>query len=391
MRDNECGKVNRPDAVAFWQNPEKEDLMRTRYLLGLSIVLGGILLLAPKAVMAQGALDKLGDILNQVQQNRPDRPRPAPETTTVQRPYLGAMLDSVAEPDANGLRGVLVTEVNPGGPADQAGLKKGDRIISFNDKAPNSIEEVGQWLETMKPGDRVIIKAIRNNDKTVGVSMTLGSRDVEVPVRPNPPRPPRPYDPLDVEGEMPRPADPLPPPVVDESPRVLGVRVVPLTDQIRAQTGVSVRRGAYVESVSRGSVADQGNIPVGAVIVSYDGRRVDDAVGLIQLVRSSPTDRMIPVNYYYGNRMESTQLFFGDPRTLPPQPAPGGNPSYGDDRPALRMLQKAMEAMEGNGELPGGIATQEQVESLSRRVRDLEQEVQQLREELRALKNSRDL
>lgn len=369
--------------------------MRTRYKLGLSIVLGGILLLAPKAVMAQGALDRLGDILNQVQQNRPDRPsRPAPETTTVQRPYLGAILDTVAEADSNGLRGVLVTKVNPGGPADRAGLKEGDRIISFNDQAPTTIEEVGQWLETMKPGDQVIVKAIRNNDHTVGVSMTLGSRDVEVPVRPNPPRPPRPYDPLDVEGEMPRPAEPLPPPVVDESPRVLGVRVVPLTDQVRAQTGISVRRGAYVESVSRGSVADQGNIPVGAVIVAYDGRRVDDAVGLIQMVRNSPTDRMIPVNYYYGNRMESTQLFFGDPRTLPPQPGPGpgGNAgSSGDDRPALRMLQKAMEAMEGNGEMPGGIATQEQVDSLSRRVRDLEQEVQQLREELRALKNSRDL
>lgn len=367
--------------------------MRTRSLLGMSIVLGGILLLAPQVVMAQGALDKLGDILNQVQQNRPDRPgRPAPETTTVQRPYLGAMLDTVeGDVQAGQPRGVLVTKVNPGGPAEQAGLKEGDRIVSFNDKSFTTIADVGRWLETMKPGDRVIIKAIRNNDRTVGMTLSLGSRDVEVPVRPSRPDPPRPYDPLDVEENMPQPDRPLPPPRVDDSPRILGVRVVPLTDQIRAQTGVSVRRGAYVESVSRGSVADQGNLPVGAVIVAYDGRRVDDAVGLIQMVRSSPVDRMIPVNYYYGNRMESTQLFFGDPRTLPPQPGPGVDPSYDEDRPALRMLQKAMGAIEGGGELPGGIATQEQVDSLSRRVRDLEQEVRQLHEELRALKSSRDL
>lgn len=368
--------------------------MRTRYLLGLSIVLGGILLLAPKAVMAQGALDKLGDILNQVQQNRPDRPdRPAPQTMTVARPYLGAMLDTVdGDIQAGQPRGVLVTKVNPGGPAEKAGLKDGDRIISFNDKSFDTVDGVGNWMETMKPGDRVIIKAIRNNDHTVGMTLTLGSREVEVPVRPAQPIPPRPYDPLDVEGDMPRPSEPLPPPPVDASPRVLGVRVVPLSDQIRAQTGISVRRGAYVESVSRGSVADRGNIPVGAVIVSYDGRRVDDAVGLIQLVRSSPADRMIPVNYYYGNRMESTQLFFGDPRALPPQPGigPGGDPAYDDDRPALRMLQKAIGAIEG-GEMPAGIATQEQVDSLSRRVRDLEQEVRQLREELRALKSSTDL
>ncbi|WP_165698676.1 PDZ domain-containing protein [Bremerella volcania] len=343
--------------------------------------------------MAQGALDKLGDILNQVQQNRPDRPaRPVPETTIVQRPYLGAMLDTVAGDLPPGQpRGVLVTKVNPGGPAEKAGLKEGDRILAFNDKSFTTIEEVGKWMETMNPGDKVILQVIRGNERTVGLTLTIGSRDVEVPVRPTTPRPPRPYDPLDVEGNMPRPADPLPPPQVDDSPRVLGVRVVPLTDQIRAQTGISVRRGAYVESVSRGSVADQANIPVGAVIVAYDGRRVDDAVGLIQLVRNSPADRMIPVNYYYGNRMESTELFFGDPRTLPAQPGPGGTPAYGDDRPALRILQKAMEAMESGGELPGGIATQEQVDSLSRRVRDLEQEVRQLREELRTLKSSRDL
>jgi len=366
--------------------------MRTRHILGLSIVLGGILLLAPKAVLAQGALDKLGDILNQVQQNRPDRPvRPEPEMTVVQRPYLGAMLDTVAGEVAPGqLRGVLVTQVNPGGPAEKAGLQQGDRITVFDGQSFSTIDEVGKWLETKQPGENVVMRVIRDNSRTVSLTMTLGSRDVEVPVRPARPNPPRPYDPLDVEGNIQQPSDPLPPPRVDDSPRILGVRVVPLTDQIRAQTGVSVRRGAYVESVSRGSVADQGNIPVGAVIVSYDGRRVDDAVGLIQLVRSSPADRMIPVNYYYGNRMETTQLYFGDRRDLPPQPgvAPSNN---GEDRPALRFLQRAVEAMDNDGEMPGGIATQEQVDSLSRRVRDLEQEVRQLRDELRSLKNSRDL
>lgn len=366
--------------------------MRTRYLLGMSIVLGGILLLAPKAVMAQGALEKLGNILNQVQQNRTDpADQPAPEMTTEVRPYLGAMLDTVEGTlPAGQPRGVLVTNVNSGGPAEKAGLQAGDRIIAFNDKSFDTVDEVGQWMESQKPGERVLIKAIRDNSRTVSMYLDMGSREVEVPVRPSTPRPPRPSDPLEVEGNMPRPDEPLPPPQVDDFPRVLGVRVVPLTDQIRAQTGISVRRGAYVESVSRGSVADQGNIPVGAVIVAYDGRRVDDAVGLIQMVRNSPADRMIPVNYYFGNRMESTQIFFGDPRMLPPQPGPTGDPSYGEDRPALRMLQKAMEGVAG-GEVPAGVATQEQVDSLSRRVRDLEQEIQQLRAELRALKNSGDL
>ncbi|MBA2116047.1 PDZ domain-containing protein [Bremerella alba] len=369
--------------------------MRTRYLLGMSIVLGGILLLTPQSVMAQGALDRLGDILNQVQQNRPDRPVPPVPEPVDQQPYLGAMLDTaVNDADPNQRPGLLVTQVNADGPAEKAGLKKGDRITSINGLGFESLQKLGTWLNQKKPGDMIQIVAIRNENnmvKSIEMDLTLGSRQAEVPPQGTQAGLPAPYDPLEVEGNMPRPVDPLPPPQVDNSPRILGVRVVPLTDQIRAQTGVSVRRGAYVESVSQGSVAAQANLPVGAVIVAYDGRRVDDAVGLIQLVRSSPADRMIPVNYYYGNRMESTQLFFGDPQTLPPQPGPGSDPSYGDDRPALRMLQKAMGAIEGGGEIPGGIATQEQVDSLSRRVRDLEQEVRQLREELRAIRSTRDL
>lgn len=364
---------------------------RTRY--GIALVLGGVLLLSPQAAKAQGALERLGNLLDQVQQNRPDRPNRPPPTDTIERPYLGAMLDSaVADADPQQNQGLLVTNVNPGGPAAQAGLQQGDRIMSIDGKMFGSLDELAAWMDEKKPGDRIVVKAIRDNSKTVGMTLVLGSQEVEVPVRPTRPDRPVPYDPLGVEEEMPLPADPLPPPV-DNAPRVLGVRVVPLTDQIRAQTGVSVRRGAYVESVSRGSVADRANIPVGAVIVSYDGRRVDDAVGLIQMVRSSPADRTIPVNYYYGNRMESTQLYYGNPRDLPPpndRDLGPGTPGANGDRPALRMLQNALEAVEG-GEMPAGMVSQEQVDSLSRRVRDLEQEVRELREELRAMRNGRDL
>jgi len=368
--------------------------MRTRSLLAMSMAMGGILLLAPQAVMAQGALDRLGDILDRVQQNRADRPsQPVPEPNTEPRPYIGAVLDTaVSDADQSG-QGLLVTKVNAGGPAEKAGLQDGDRIVSINGLGFDSLEKLGTWLNDKRPGDQIQLGVVRRENtraNSLELTLTLGSREVDVPSRPGPPTP---YDPLGVEEEMPLPADPLPPPQVDNAPRVLGVRVVPLTDQIRAQTGVSVRRGAYVESVSRGSVADRANIPAGSVIVAYDGRRVDDAVGLIQMVRNSPADRVVPVNYYYGNRLESTQVFFGQPQPETPQPgmSPGGDPSSGDDRPALRILQRAMDAIEGDGELPAGLAAQEQVDSLSRRVRDLEQEVQQLREELRALKSSGDL
>ncbi|MEW4453949.1 PDZ domain-containing protein [Bremerella sp. JC817] len=359
--------------------------MRLLHSIRMSIALAAILIVTPQWVMAQGALDRLNNLIDRVQSNTlppplpPDQPTPA--TATVEKPFIGAMLDTaVSSSFPNGKDGIVVTEVNAGGPADKAGLKQGDQIMTIDGAVYSDLQSLGTWMQTKNPGDKVRMQVGRDG-KTVGLDLVLGGQEVEVSDPPARPARPGGYDPLGVEGAMPPPVDTLPPPA-NEAPRVLGVRVVPLTEQIRQQTGVSVRRGAYVESVSRDGVADRANIPAGAVIVAYDGRRVDDAVELIQLVRNSPDNRAIPVSYYFGNRMETTQVYYGDPRQLPQSPGPQAD----NDRPALRMLQQAIGSVEG-----GNFASQEQVDSLSRRVRELEQEIRALREEMQTLKAGRDL
>ena len=367
--------------------------MRTRTLYGMSILLGGILLAMPQQILAQGALDRLGGILDQIQNGQPaappsDTPTPAVPPpvpgTTSDKPYLGAKLgvlegasDPILNPGNQGqASGIVVTEVNPGGPAEKAGLEVGDQIVSFNKMSYSTLDQVGAMMSGKRPGDRLALK-IQRDGQYKDIEVMLGGQPGQLP-------PPSgnngAYDPLNVEGAMPQ-AEQLP--AGGGGRRVLGVRVLPLDDQLRAQTGISVRRGAFVESVVRGGVADQAGIPTGAVIVAYDGRRVDDAKELIQMVRTSPDNRPVPVNYYVGNRLESTALYYGDPRDMPVQPGGG---SVGEDRPILRMLQNGLQQMDG-GAAGGQMVSPEQVESLSRRVRELEQEVRQLREELSKLKS----
>lgn len=360
--------------------------LQNRTLLGTT-AFALLVLLSPQLAHAQGALDRLSDLINQVKPGATQPPpasvpTPATKTMKVERPYIGAMLDTIlsnSNPGDN--QGILVTEVNTGGPADKAGLKKGDRILLIDDAIFSSIDELGQWLDTKKPGDKVNLK-VRRGDKNEDLTLVLGSQEVEVPVNPSGPVGTNQYDPIN-PGPLPPPANPSLPGMAN-APRVLGVRVVPVNDQIRQQTGVTVRRGAFVESVSQGGVADQANIPAGAVIVTYDGRRVDDAVELIQLVRNSPADRLIPVNYYVGNRMGTAFVFYGAPSQRPQLPPmqPGATP--GQDRPALRILQQALQGVEGN--VGAGVASQEQVDSLSRRVRELEAQVRALQQELQAMK-----
>lgn len=367
--------------------------MRLLTNFGFAVLLTTVLLASAQTAQAQGALDKLNNLLDQVQNNLeqpPATPQPTPTPATDGRPFLGAMLDTY-ESDSDPIlkqQGIIVTEINPGGPADKAGLKQGDVIVTVDGQRFQSLDQLGKWMSGKKPGDKLSLQVLQNGTVSA-VEVVLGAQPSEAPIPPPLTPPGQPYDPLGVEGAMPQPEQ-LPAAAPVAGRRVLGVRVLPIDDQLRAQTGISVRRGAFVESVSRGGVADQAGIPTGAVIVAYDGRRVNDANELIQMVRTSPEDRWIPVNYYVGNRMESTNLFYGDPRAMPPQPnAPQPNgPSIGEDRPALRLLQNALQGMEGNAAPGAQVVTPEQVESLSRRVRELEQEVRQLREELNTLKSN---
>ncbi len=68
--------------------------------------------------------------------------------------------------------GVIVAEINPGGPAEKAGLKKGDIIIAINDNDVISVASLRYQLYKFKAGDIVTIKFIREG-KTQTTKITL--------------------------------------------------------------------------------------------------------------------------------------------------------------------------------------------------------------------------
>ena len=62
-------------------------------------------------------------------------------------------------------RGVLITNVYDGGPADQAGLKKGDVLTHINDKSINNGREGMNLIAEVQPNDKVQITVLRNGEK----------------------------------------------------------------------------------------------------------------------------------------------------------------------------------------------------------------------------------
>jgi membrane-associated protease RseP (regulator of RpoE activity) len=86
----------------------------------------------------------------------------------------GAYLGSV--PDFTPVaRGVKLSGVTPGSPADKAGIRAGDIIVGMDSTVIADLQAMTDALSAHKPGDAVTVKLLRAGTE-VSVSVTLGTR-----------------------------------------------------------------------------------------------------------------------------------------------------------------------------------------------------------------------
>jgi len=88
------------------------------------------------------------------------------------RPWLGVSGLTVTRQVAGyyGLpidRGVLVTRVIPGSPADNAGIVPGDIALQFGGKTTNNIKELVEEIQKRKAGEKVEILILRNSKRWI--------------------------------------------------------------------------------------------------------------------------------------------------------------------------------------------------------------------------------
>ncbi|PTY02186.1 protease Do [Opitutaceae bacterium EW11] len=95
------------------------------------------------------------------------------ETGNVSRGFLGVQVDVLSPEvaEAAGLkketRGVIVNDVTDGGPAEKAGVKRGDVITSINDKQVTSRQELRLLVAQLRPGSEVQLKYLRDGKEGV--------------------------------------------------------------------------------------------------------------------------------------------------------------------------------------------------------------------------------
>ena len=190
----------------------------------------------------------------------------------VKRAWLGVVTGEVDQTMADALgmerpRGVLMTVINPETPAEQAGMKEGDVILSVDGKDVNSISALRNTISLAGVGTDVDLRILRDG-KERGLKVTLGEM------------------PEDLTTVGAREED------EDSAGGLEGVTVRALTERVRRQLDVDDGlEGVVVTNVERTSNAWHRGLRQGDVVLEVARERVrslDDYRRLIEKDKERP-------------------------------------------------------------------------------------------------------
>jgi len=102
---------------------------------------------------------------NAAPQPAPPAPRPpqSPSFDDSEPAYLGLAAD---DREVRG-RGARIVEIHPGGPAEKAGLRPGDLIVSLAGIRVRELKDIADIMQTMTPGRTVVVELMRDDSRQI--------------------------------------------------------------------------------------------------------------------------------------------------------------------------------------------------------------------------------
>jgi serine protease Do len=197
----------------------------------------------------------------------------------IQRGYLGVQIQPLDEDmaDALGLeerRGEIIQSVQPGEPADRAGLRADDVVISVDGRAVTPDQTLSYLVANIRPGTTVPLVVLRDGARR-SINVTVGRRPSEAELRQQ-----QQFQGDDEDQQQ------APPPGSGALPDLLGVQAIPMTPQIARQLGVpDATTGLAITAVDPSSDAAAKGLQRRFIIQAANGVDVTSAKALEDILR----------------------------------------------------------------------------------------------------------
>jgi serine protease Do len=153
-------------------------------------------------------------------------------------------------------KGALVADIPPDGPADKAGIKRGDVIVSFDEKEIKEMKDLPYIVASTPVGKTVTVEVIRKG-RTKSIQVEIGT--------------------LEEEKE--------PPKVAEASPD-LGITLKELTPELARNFDLSETSGLVVVQVERNSPAAAVGMRPGDIILEIDQEPMKDLEQFIDKIKN---------------------------------------------------------------------------------------------------------
>lgn len=186
--------------------------------------------------------------------------------------------------------GLLVSDVVPGSPADDAGLEEEDVIVRFDGKAVEKADDFARSVRNTEPGTKVKLLIIRDGEEKE-VEVTLGRRKTTRA---------RHFG-WEREREL----------IILGRPR-LGVQVHELNEDLAPYFKVEKNQGVLVLKVEEGSPAEKAGLKAGDVITKVDDEEVRAPEELIEILDDYEEGDVAKIGYVRGGKKESVQVELED-------------------------------------------------------------------------------
>ena len=143
-------------------------------------------------------------------------------------------------------RGALIAEVVEGSPADKAGIRRGDILLSFDGKEIEHMRELPRIVASTNVGSTVKAELFRDG-KTISVNVTVGELEEEIAGLPT---------------------------KVDKGVHGLGLSNI--TPELQKSLELESKRGVVITSITPDTPASRSDLRRGDLILEVNGREIED-------------------------------------------------------------------------------------------------------------------